>query len=127
MLNEKEVELDPKDIVITDGEKPVMMAGVMGGLNSEITSETTDVILESAIFDPTLVRKAALRHANRTEASSRYEKGTNWDATEKAINMAALLLRMMLVPLLMKVLSRLPTLSVNQLQLRLPFLTLTRF
>ena len=70
-----------------------MMAGVMGGLNSEITAETTDVILESAIFDPTLVRKAALRHANRTEASSRYEKGVNWDGTEKAINMAALLLR----------------------------------
>lgn len=93
MLNEKEVDLDPKDIIITDGKKPVMMAGVMGGLDSEITSETTDVILESAIFDPTLVRKAALRHANRTEASSRYEKGVNWDATEKAINMAALLLR----------------------------------
>lgn len=93
LLNEKEVELDPHDIIITDGEKPVMMAGVMGGLNSEITADTTDVILESAIFDPTLVRKAALRHANRTEASSRYEKGVNWDATEKAINMAALLLR----------------------------------
>lgn len=93
LLNEKEVDLDPKDIIITDGKKPVMMAGVMGGLDSEIASETTDVILESAIFDPTLVRKAALRHANRTEASSRYEKGVNWDATEKAINMAALLLR----------------------------------
>ncbi|NRN74796.1 MAG: phenylalanine--tRNA ligase subunit beta [Lactobacillus helveticus] len=93
LLNEKEVDLDPNDIVITDGEKPVMMAGVMGGLNSEITAETTDVILESAIFDPTLVRKAALRHANRTEASSRYEKGVNWDATENAINMVALLLR----------------------------------
>ena len=93
LLNEKEVDLDPKDIIITDGQKPVMMAGVMGGLDSEITSETTDVILESAIFDPTLVRKAALRHANRTKASSRYEKGVNWDATEKAINMAALLLR----------------------------------
>lgn len=93
LLNEKEVDLDPKDIIITDGKKPVMMAGVMGGLDSEITSKTTDVILESAIFDPTLVRKAALRHANRTEASSRYEKGVNWDATEKAINMAALLLR----------------------------------
>ena len=93
LLNEKEVDLAPKDIIITDGKKPVMMAGVMGGLDSEITSENTDVILESAIFDPTLVRKAALRHANRTEASSRYEKGVNWDATEKAINMAALLLR----------------------------------
>lgn len=93
LLNEKEVELDPSDIVITDGDKPVMMAGVMGGLNSEITAETTAVILESAIFDPTMVRRAAFRHANRTEASSRYEKGVNWDATEKAINIAALLLR----------------------------------
>lgn len=93
LLNEKEVDLDPNDIIITDGEKPVMMAGVMGGLNSKITDDTQDVILESAIFDPTLVRKAALRHANRTEASSRYEKGVNWDNTEKAINMAALLLR----------------------------------
>ena len=93
LLNDKEVDLDERDIVITDGEKPVMMAGVMGGLNSEITDDTSDVILESAIFDPTLVRKAALRHANRTEASSRYEKGINWDNTEKALNMAALLLR----------------------------------
>ncbi|BAQ56953.1 phenylalanyl-tRNA synthase beta subunit [Lactobacillus acetotolerans] len=93
LLNDKLVDLDPNDIIITDGDKPVMMAGVMGGLNSEITSDTTDVILESAIFDPTLIRKAALRHANRTEASRRYEKGVNWDNTEKAINMAALLLR----------------------------------
>ena len=93
LLNDKEVELDPNDIVITDGDKPVMMAGVMGGKNSEVEADTTDVILESAIFDPTLVRKAALRHANRTEASSRYEKGVNWDNTQKALDMAALLLR----------------------------------
>ena len=93
LLNDKEVELDPNDIVITDGEKPVMMAGVMGGKSSEVEDDTTDVILEAAIFDPTLVRKAALRHANRTEASSRYEKGVNWDNTQKALDMAALLLR----------------------------------
>lgn len=93
LLNEKEVDLDPNDIVITDGQKPVMMAGVMGGLNSEIEADTTDVILESAIFDGTLVRKSALRHANRTEASSRFEKGLNWDNTQKALDMAALLLR----------------------------------
>ena len=93
LLNDKEVDLDPNDIVITDGEKPVMMAGVMGGKSSEVEDDTTDVILEAAIFDPTLVRKAALRHANRTEASSRYEKGVNWDNTQKALDMAALLLR----------------------------------
>ena len=93
LLNNKEVDLDPNDIVITNGEDVVMMAGVMGGLNSEIEDDTTDVLLESAIFDPTLIRKAALRHANRTEASSRYEKGVNWDATTRALDMAALLLR----------------------------------
>ncbi|WEV70403.1 phenylalanine--tRNA ligase subunit beta [Lactobacillus sp. ESL0785] len=93
LLNNKDVDLDPNDIVITDGDRVVMMAGVMGGLNSEIEDDTTDVILESAVFDPTLIRKAALRHANRTEASSRYEKGVNWDATMRALDMAALLLR----------------------------------
>ncbi|GAA3626692.1 phenylalanine--tRNA ligase subunit beta [Lactobacillus hamsteri] len=93
LLNDKEVELDPNDIIITDGKEPVMMAGVMGGKNSEVEDDTTDVILESAVFDGTLVRKAALRHANRTEASSRFEKGINWDNTQKALDMAALLLR----------------------------------
>ncbi|WP_251716909.1 phenylalanine--tRNA ligase subunit beta [Lactobacillus agrestimuris] len=93
LLNDKEVELDPNDIVITDGKTPVMMAGVMGGKNSEVEDDTTDVILESAIFDGTLVRKSALRHANRTEASSRFEKGVNWDNTQKALDMAAILLR----------------------------------
>ena len=93
LLNDKEVELDPNDIIITDGEKPVMMAGVMGGKNSEVEDNTTDVILESAIFDGTSVRQSALRHANRTEASSRFEKGVNWDNTQKALDMAALLLR----------------------------------
>ena len=93
LLNDKAVDLDPNDIVITNGQEVVMMAGVMGGLNSEIKADTTEVILEAAIFDPTLIRKSALRHANRTEASSRYEKGVNWDATKRALNMAALLLR----------------------------------
>ena len=51
LLNDKEVELDPNDIIITDGQKPVMMAGVMGGKNSEVEDDTTDVILESAVFD----------------------------------------------------------------------------
>ena len=58
------------------------MAGVMGGKNSEVEDDTTDVILESAIFDGTSVRKSALRHVNRTEASSRFEKGVNWDNTQ---------------------------------------------
>lgn len=93
LLNDKSVELDENDIVITDGNKPVMLAGVMGGKASEVTDQTTDIILESAIFNGSLVRKSALRHANRTEASSRFEKGVNSDNTMKALDIAALLLR----------------------------------
>lgn len=93
LLNEKELKLDPQDILITDGEKPVALAGVMGGLNSEVKDDTTDVILESAIFDSALVRKAALRHDNRTDASALFEKGINWDNTQKAIDICALILR----------------------------------
>ncbi|MCI1290370.1 MAG: phenylalanine--tRNA ligase subunit beta [Lactobacillus sp.] len=93
LLNEKELELDPQDIVIADENKPVSLAGIMGGMNSEVTDETTEVILEAAVFDPTLIRKAALRHANRTDASARFEKGVNWDNVQKGIDVAALLMR----------------------------------
>ncbi|MDD6420858.1 MAG: phenylalanine--tRNA ligase subunit beta [Lactobacillus delbrueckii] len=93
LLNEKEIDLDPQDIVITDGEQAVGLAGVMGGLNSEVTEETTDVILEAAVFDPALTRKAALRHDNRTDASALFEKGINWDNTQKALDACALILR----------------------------------
>lgn len=93
LLNDKEINLDSEDIVITNGSKIVSLAGVMGSKFAQVTDKTTDVILESAIFDSALVRKAALRHDARSEASSRFEKGVNWDNTQKAIDMAALLLR----------------------------------
>lgn len=93
LLNEKLIDLDPQDIVITDGEKPVGLAGVMGGFNSEVKDDTTAVILEAAVFDPALTRKAALRHDNRTDASALFEKGINWDATQKSIDICALLLK----------------------------------
>lgn len=93
LLNEKELDLDPEDVVITDGEKAVGLAGVMGGYNSEVTESTTDVILEAAVFDPALIRKAALRHDNRTYASALFEKGINWDNTQKALDACALILR----------------------------------
>ncbi|MFC2694411.1 MAG: phenylalanine--tRNA ligase subunit beta [Lactobacillus sp.] len=92
LLNEKELDLDPQDIVITDCEKPVTLAGVMGGANSEVTDQTQNVLLESAVFDPALVRKAALRHANRTDASARFEKGINWDNVQKGLDVAALIM-----------------------------------
>lgn len=93
LLNDEEIDLDPQDIVIANGTTPVALAGVMGGKDSEVTADTTDVIIESAVFDNALVRKAALRHNARSEASSRFEKGVNWDNTQKAIDMAAFLMR----------------------------------
>ena len=65
------------EIVITDGEKPVALAGVMGGLDSEIIETTTTVALESALFEPKAIRLASQKHNLRSESSSRFEKGIN--------------------------------------------------
>lgn len=92
LLNETMIDLDPKDLVITDGKTPVALAGVMGGLDSEVTDATEDVLIESAVFDGTSIRKTAQRHNMRSEASNRFEKGLNWDNTQKAADMAAELL-----------------------------------
>lgn len=88
-LDEKEHELYSDDIVIADGEKPVALAGVMGGLNSEVSDQTTNIILESASFDATSVRKTAQRHNCRTAASSRFEKGTNLADINTALDATA--------------------------------------
>ena len=82
--NEKIVTLDhiertlsEKDVVITDGEKPVAIAGVMGGLSTCIDDTTTDMVLEAAIFDPKSIRVTSTKLDLRSEASSRYEKGVD--------------------------------------------------
>lgn len=67
--------LTAENLVIADGERAVAIAGVMGGENSEISSATTSVVLESAIFNPVSVRRTAQSFGLRTEASSRFEKG----------------------------------------------------
>ncbi|MEA2611440.1 MAG: phenylalanyl-tRNA synthetase beta chain [Chloroflexota bacterium] len=68
-------ELDPETLVIADPSGPVGIAGVMGGAASEIGEGTTDVVIESAIFDPVSIRRTAFRYALRSEASLRFEKG----------------------------------------------------
>jgi phenylalanyl-tRNA synthetase beta chain len=68
-------ELEPTDLVISDGERAIGLAGVMGGENSEIGDDTTELLLESANFDPISVRRTAKRLDLRTEASARFEKG----------------------------------------------------
>lgn len=74
-----------ESVVICTNNKPVAVAGVMGGLNSEITDNTTSLLLESATFDAASVRKTALKLGMRTEASARYEKSLDPELTTLAI------------------------------------------
>ena len=96
--NESIITLDGKerkltnDIVITDGNKPVCIAGVMGGENTEVDENTTTILIESAIFDAVSIRNTANRLDLRSEASIRYGKGLNYEYTNKAILRACHLL-----------------------------------
>jgi len=73
-LDGNECSLRTSDHVISDGEKPLALAGVIGGENSDVSSATKKILLESAAFDATAVRRSALHHNQRSEASSRFEK-----------------------------------------------------
>lgn len=82
-------QLNIDDLLICDAKKPVALAGVMGGLNSEVDEKTTTVVLEAAVFNPTTVRKTAQRLSLRSEASNRFEKGIPLTLPEIAIERAA--------------------------------------
>src|ERR1019366_10196354 len=77
------------DLVICDGEGPVALAGVMGGGDSEITSETRRVLLECAYFDARGIRRSARRHGLHTESSHRFERGIDWGDTRAALARAS--------------------------------------
>ena len=74
-LDHVDRELDPETLVIADADGPIGIAGVMGGATSEVGDATTEVVVESAIFDPVSIRRTAFRYALRSEASLRFEKG----------------------------------------------------
>ena len=76
-------------LVIADTEKPVALAGVMGGANSEVTPQTTRILLESAKFDGGKVRKTSRELGLRSESSLRFEKEVNPEAVVAALNRAA--------------------------------------
>ena len=76
-LDGTNLTLAPGDLLIHDNEKPVGLAGIMGGANSEVSSETSDVLIEVAHFDPGQIRKTAKRLGLHTEASHRFERGIN--------------------------------------------------
>lgn len=86
-------ELDPEMLVIADEEEAVGLAGVMGGLASEVTEKTHTILLESAWFEPLSVRRTASRLGLHSEASRRFEKGINGDGIIPALNRAAQLIQ----------------------------------
>ncbi|MGY5850302.1 phenylalanine--tRNA ligase subunit beta [Salegentibacter sp. F14] len=92
-LDEVERELDQEDLMICDGEKPLCIAGVFGGITSGVTKNTTAIFLESAYFNPVSVRKTAKRHGLNTDASFRFERGIDINSVEYALKRAALLIK----------------------------------
>ena len=96
--NEEMITLDgikrkllPSDILITDGKKPVALAGVMGGDSTAINDNTKDIVLEAAVFDPISIRKTYTRLDLRSESSIRFEKGVDLNRTKYALEYACFL------------------------------------
>ncbi|QIL46449.1 phenylalanine--tRNA ligase subunit beta [Vagococcus coleopterorum] len=88
-LDEEERDITAENVVITNGQKPLALAGIMGGKESEITDGTTTVAIEAASFDGIITRKSAKQFGLRSESSSRFEKGINLDTVEEALAFAA--------------------------------------
>jgi phenylalanyl-tRNA synthetase beta chain len=92
-LDGVERKLSAEDLMICDTEKPLCIAGVLGGLQSGVTERTTQVFLESAYFNPVSIRKTAKRHGISTDASFRFERGVDPNTTEYALMRAAQLIK----------------------------------
>lgn len=91
-LDGQERELDSGMLMICDGEKPVGLAGIMGGENSMITDDVKDMLFEAACFDGTNIRLSSKRVGLRTDASGKFEKGLDPNNAESAINRACQLI-----------------------------------
>ncbi len=91
-LDGVERKLDPEMLLICDAERPVAVAGVMGGQNSEVTAQTTDILLESAYFNPLSVRRTSRALNLSTDASYRFERGVDPQGTINALERAAQLM-----------------------------------
>ncbi|WP_053021412.1 phenylalanine--tRNA ligase subunit beta [Staphylococcus haemolyticus] len=92
-LDNNERKLVDTDIVISNGQEPIALAGVMGGDFSEVTEQTTNVVIEGAIFDPVSIRHTSRRLNLRSEASSRFEKGIATEFVDEAVDRACYLLQ----------------------------------
>ncbi len=92
-LDEKERKLSAEDLMICNEKEGMCIAGVFGGLHSGVTATTKNIFLESACFDPVSIRKTSFRHGLRTDAASRFEKGTDISATVTVLKRAAMLIK----------------------------------
>lgn len=92
-LDEQKRILSENDVMITDGKNNLCLAGVMGGLESEVTNETKNILLEAAIFDPMTIRKTAARLNLHSESSQRFERGVDVNRTKLALDYACYLFK----------------------------------
>src|SRR6185312_11587308 len=92
-LDEVERKLSADDLMICNAEEPMCIAGVFGGIGSGVKESTKNIFLESAYFNPVWVRKTSKRHGLKTDASFRFERGTDPDITVFALKYAALLIK----------------------------------
>lgn len=92
-LDDTERELLTSDIVITNGQTPIALAGVMGGDFSEVKEQTSNIVIEGAIFDPVSIRHTSRRLNLRSESSSRFEKGIATKFVDEAVDRACYLLQ----------------------------------
>jgi phenylalanyl-tRNA synthetase beta chain len=92
-LDGKEKKLTAEDLLICNADEPMCMAGIYGGQNSGVTSNTTDIFLESAWFNNTVTRKSSVHHGLRTDAATRFEKGVDISNTVPVLKRAAELIK----------------------------------
>ena len=92
-LDEQERKLRSSDLMICNAEEGMCIAGVFGGIGSGVTETTKDIFLESACFDPVYIRKTAKHHVLNTDASFRFERGSDHNLTVWALKRAAILIR----------------------------------
>jgi phenylalanyl-tRNA synthetase beta chain len=92
-LDGVERKLSPEDLLICDGKRPVALAGVMGGANTEVSAGTKNILLESAYFDPSTIRKTSRKTGLKSESSYRFERGVDPNGITKALDRAADLIR----------------------------------
>lgn len=88
-LDDEKRDLCPEDLVITADGTPIAMAGVMGGMATEVSDQTQNIVIEAAIFDPIKVRKTARYHNLHSEAAMRFERGIDYSSLDDALNEAA--------------------------------------